>query len=177
MSIPMVEKIGSGNWLQWNRDWFVRKVPDCRVEMLTSAHDYILADIHELSFSRGWSPEDFERLLTDKTVIADGLFIGKFPDPQGFVISRQIEDESEIITIALAPSVRQKGLSRKLLDAHLDVLRHRGVCRVFLEVDENNFAALALYQRLGFKQTGIRKGYYRYPDGRSASALMMKAEI
>ena len=173
----MIEKAGLGRWFNWNWEWFSRTLPDYRIEMLTTEHDYILARIHELSFPKGWNTTDFERMLADRTIIADGLFIGQNTEPQGFVISRQVEDESEIITIALAPSIRQKGLSFVLLASHLDVLRYRGVRQVFLEVEESNSAALALYRHLGFQQIGMRKGYYHQQNGQVSSALMMKAEL
>jgi ribosomal-protein-alanine N-acetyltransferase len=48
-----------------------------------------------------------------------------------------------------------------------------GVNEAFLEVRPSNLAAIRLYQRLGFEQIGIRRGYYQAPDGRE-DAIVLK---
>ena len=72
-----------------------------------------------------------------------------------------------------AREARGRGLSRRLLTGHLDGLAATGVLRVHLEVEEGNAPALALYDRLGFRQCGVRPGYYARPDGTRAAALSM----
>jgi len=52
-----------------------------------------------------------------------------------------------------------------------------GANQIFLEVDEGNAPALALYRSFGFHQVGTRKGYYPKKDGTRATALVMKAEL
>ena len=51
-----------------------------------------------------------------------------------------------------------------------------GVDEAFLEVRPSNLAAIRLYQRLGFEQIGIRRGYYQAPDGRE-DAIVLKLEL
>ena len=162
-------------WLP--KDFFGRKKLMSYVDMLSSAHSDGLADIHERSFSHPWSVADFERLLSDRYIIADGLFIGNNAKLCGFILSRCVVDEGEVLTVALDPSVRSQGLSRKLLQEHLSVLERKGARRVFLEVDEKNIAALALYKGLGFKEIGRREGYYRHTHEESSAALTMKVDF
>ncbi|MBL0403613.1 GNAT family N-acetyltransferase [Microvirga aerilata] len=136
-----------------------------------------LAAIHASAFARPWSTLDFERLMAERGVIADGLFLGRSGKPSGFVLSRTVLDEAEILTVAIAPDARGKGHARPLLAHHLDALSRRGVSRVLLEVEEGNEPALALYRRLGFRETGRREGYYQKADGTRVSALTMALSL
>jgi ribosomal-protein-alanine N-acetyltransferase len=136
-----------------------------------------LAAIHASAFTRPWSTLDFERLLGERGVVADGLFLGRASKPSGFVLSRIVLDEAEIITVAVAPEARGKGHARPLLSHHLDALSRRGVARVHLEVEEGNGPAIAAYRRLGFQETGRREGYYQKPDGTRVSALTMALDL
>ncbi|KAA2235791.1 GNAT family N-acetyltransferase [Salinarimonas soli] len=140
-------------------------------------HAERLAAIHAGAFARPWSAIDFERLLAERAVLADGLFPGRGDNPGGFVLSRRVLDEAEILTVALDPSLRGRRCAAPLLRRHLDALNARGVRRVHLEVDEDNQPALALYRRLGFIETGRRAGYYAKPDGSRATALTMSVEL
>jgi [ribosomal protein S18]-alanine N-acetyltransferase len=136
-----------------------------------------LAAIHASAFARPWSTLDFERLIAERGVIADGLFLGRAGKPAGFVLSRIVLDEAEILTVAIAPEARGKGHARPLLVHHLDALSRRGVTRVHLEVEEGNGPAIALYRRLGFQETGRREGYYQKADGTRVSALTMALSL
>lgn len=169
----------SNDW--WNnpwafRNWLFQKPLISYCAMLESHHAFILSKIHRESFAEGWSETDFERMLTDKTIIADGLFIGRDIHPKGFILSRYVFDEAEILTIALDRSVRSRRLSKKLLREHIAILERKGIHHVFLEVDEQNIPAVSLYRSLNFQQIGERKGYYRKKNGQTATALMMKLE-
>ncbi|WP_349369354.1 GNAT family N-acetyltransferase [Salinarimonas sp.] len=147
------------------------------VAPLSAAHAPACAAIHAASFAHGWSATDLEGLIADRGVIADGLFLGDAKRPKGFVLSRAVIDEAEILTIALDPAVRGRGFSRTLLDRHLETLRREGVARLHLEVDEANRPARRLYDRFGFVQVGRREGYYRRADGSRAAALTLSLDL
>lgn len=151
--------------------------PAPRIEAVGSQAAARLAAIHASAFARAWSTLDFERLLGERGVVADGLFLGRAAKPAGFALSRIVLDEAEIITIALAPEARGKGHARPLLSRHLEELSRRGVARVHLEVEEGNAPAIALYRRLGFGNTGRREGYYQKADGTRAAALTMALDL
>lgn len=95
----------------------------------------------------------------------------------GFVLSRMAADEAEILTIGVAPLARRKGIAGLLLSTHLGRLTAAGTRRVFLEVDHENHAALALYASFGFQKVGERKAYYRRAEGDSAKALVMRRDL
>src|SRR5712692_11351978 len=98
-----------------------------------------LAVLHAAGFRRGWSAEEFERLLIERNVVADRAMAGS--RLAGFVISRIAADQAEILSIAVTPPYRGQGLARKLLDVHMRRLAAYGIGSLFLEVDEHNVPA------------------------------------
>jgi ribosomal-protein-alanine N-acetyltransferase len=132
-----------------------------------------LAALHGAAFHRGWSESDFEQLLLDRNIIAHRATTGG--NVVGFIISRLVLDEAEILSTAVAAHRRGKGLARQLLDLHLRRLAGLGARTVFLEVEEGNVPARRLYQRAGFRQVGRREGYY--PAARGAAALILRRDL
>ena len=133
------------------------------------------AALHHASFAKGWPLADFERLMSTASVIADGA---RANDRLiGFVLSRRAADEAEILTIAIDPAFRGRGAATTLLAFHIGRLTQVGVADLFLEVDESNTPALALYKRYGFAKVGERAGYYARPDGGRAVALVLRCRL
>jgi [ribosomal protein S18]-alanine N-acetyltransferase len=157
--------------------WLFRRDPAARIGRLATRHAGRLAEIHAEAFTRPWDAMEFERSLAEKHIYADGLFLGRASEPAGFIISRRAADEAEILSVALAAEARGRGHSGALLDRHLQALAQAGVRLVFLEVEEGNRPALALYRRRGFREIGRRQGYYARPDGTRASAITMRRQI
>jgi len=157
-------------------DRFLRP-PGIRIAPIGTETAGRLAAIHASAFARPWSSLDFARLLGERSHAADGLFVGRSAQPSGFVLSRIVLDEAEILTIAIAPAERGRGHSGRLLDAHLDALSRRGVRQVHLEVEDGNLPALKLYRGRGFRETGRRPGYYLKEDGTRATALTMTRDL
>jgi ribosomal-protein-alanine acetyltransferase len=79
----------------------------------------------------------------------------------GYIAIRHAAGEAEILRVAVAPAERRQGLARTLVEAGLARLRQEGVEVCHLEVRVDNLGAIALYESLGFAQTGRRRGYYR----------------
>lgn len=133
------------------------------------------AALHKAAFAAPWSVSEFESLLADSSVVADG--VGGSSTIAGFILSRRAADEAEILTIAIDPAARRRGLATALLGYHISQLARLGVAHLFLEVDQLNAAALALYRRYGFAQVGRRPGYYARPDGTRAMALVLRCDL
>jgi ribosomal-protein-alanine N-acetyltransferase len=157
--------------------WLRRPRPIARIAPLGSQHGQRLAQIHASAFPRPWDAFEFERLLAEKAVLADGVFLRGSTGPDGFVLSRTVLDEAEILTVAMGPEARGGRHSRPLLLHHFGELIRVGVRTVHLEVEENNTPALALYRRLGFAQVGRREGYYGGADGARSAALTMSVRL
>lgn len=136
-----------------------------------------LAALHRVSFRHGWSESEFERLLSDRTGIAHVARANGGRGPViGFVLSHRVDAEAEILLVALDPGERGRGIAAKLLGRHMARLAAAGVTHVFLEVDEENAAALRLYERAGFREVGRRAGYYRKAEG-NAVALVLRRDL
>ncbi len=151
------------------------RAPSSSSRPLRSADGAACARLHGPSFAHPWSPIEFEALLADPACIGEGLD-GK-AGLIGFVLSRRALDEAEILTIVVEFGARRKGSGQRLLLSHLSRLASLGVTSLYLEVDEANEPALALYRRNGFVQAGLRKAYYARPDGSRANALVMRRSL
>jgi ribosomal-protein-alanine N-acetyltransferase len=134
-----------------------------------------LAALHAAAFRRGWSEDEFERLLLDHNVIVHRAITGR--TLAGFILSRLAAGEAEILSVAVAASRRSRGLGRKLLDLHLRRLAGLGATAVFLEVDEDNAPARRLYARAGFRDVGRRPAYYARGAQPPANALVLRRDL
>jgi ribosomal-protein-alanine N-acetyltransferase len=135
------------------------------------------AAIHATSFAYPWQEADFEQLFVASGTFADGAIEAKEEHLAGFVLSRIAAGEAEILTIAVAPEWRRRGIATSLLTPHMAGLAAIGVDRLFLEVDAENAAARALYTNFGFEQVGERKAYYRTAGARFAGALVLRRDL
>lgn len=122
-----------------------------------------LAVLHAAAFADAWDMQALKQMLAHPGAFA-------FHHHDGFVLARVAACEAEILTLAVAPSARGKGLGRALLQAAIDAARIKGAKEMFLEVGADNPAALALYAGLGFANVATRKGYYA---GRDALVLRL----
>jgi ribosomal-protein-alanine N-acetyltransferase len=84
-----------------------------------------------------------------------------------------VVDEVQVLSLAVDPCWRRRGVGRRLLNAYLDTLRSEGVRQVTLEVRASNEAAHEFYREFGFEVQGERPRYY--PGGESA--LLLGAEL
>lgn len=116
-----------------------------------------LAALHAGCFPDAWDAAAITALLATPGTFA-------FTHDDGFVLARVAGDEAEILTLAVAPAARGRGLGRALLQAVIRKVSEMGGASLFLEVGADNPAALALYAGLGFTRVGMRKAYYNGGD-------------
>ena len=134
-----------------------------------------IAALRAASFRRGWSEQEVEALLIDRHVIAHRAMIaGKLA---GFIMSRLVQDEAEILSVAVAGRQRGRGLARQLLNLHLRRLAGLGARTGFLEVDEHNKPAIRLYDRAGFHEISRRPNYYPGSGDKVAAALVLRRDL
>jgi ribosomal-protein-alanine N-acetyltransferase len=123
-----------------------------------------MAAIHKTCFAKPWDEEAMTQFLASPEVLC---LVGSVADDSGgivggLLIARKAADEAELLTLAVAPACRNSGLGRALLKSAIATLREAGAKQLFLEVDEGNEAALALYRALGAQAIGRRARYYEH---------------
>jgi ribosomal-protein-alanine N-acetyltransferase len=128
-----------------------------------------IARIEAQSFGDPWPAEAFRTYLAGCFLVAEeaGAVLG-------YLVARTAGDEAEVLDVAVAPAARGRGIGRRLLAEALRGLRERGARRAYLEVRESNTAALRLYESLGFRPVGRRRGYYRQP---AEDALVLARDV
>ncbi|WEX09252.1 ribosomal protein S18-alanine N-acetyltransferase [Chelativorans sp. AA-79] len=148
------------------------------VRPLEIADSLALAALHEEDFVRPWTDGEFESLLSQETVFGfAAIEEGAGARPCGFVLARRAAGEAEILTLTVSRALRRRGIGRMLMDAILRTLHAERAEALFLEVDESNMPAIALYRRLGFRQVGRRPDYYRDAFAHRSSALVMRRDL
>ena len=151
-------------------DYFLRR-PEFDIFQMTGDHLPDVARIHSVLFQPAWSASAFYSLLSQDSVSG---FVARQNNSSGgsamggFVLTRSAGGEAEILTVGVDPRYGRAGLGWRLMQAAVGRARQDGAETMFLEVDQANVAALALYRRLGFRKVGERKAYYK-PSAQDAS--------
>lgn len=107
-------------------------------------------------------------------LLSDGLASPNAP--AGFVLSRHVLDEEELLLIAVVPGCRRRGIGTILINHLFDAARARGITRIYLEMRRGN-PALRLYRKLGFTPIGERPNYYRMANGERIDAITFGRSI
>jgi ribosomal-protein-alanine N-acetyltransferase len=153
----------------------VKARADWRIAMAGAGDALRLAALHGLCFDRGWSKPEIAALLADASC---ACLCARMDDDAiaGFVIVRAAGGEAEILTLAVDPGRRRHGAGQALMREAAGLALERGAEAIYLEVSENNPAALALYEGLGYCRVGHRPDYYQAPDG-AAGALVLRTNL
>ncbi len=129
---------------------------------MTLKHVPQIAKLEQSCFSMPWSAESLGQELENPLslwLIAQTLE----GEVVGYVGAQTVLGESDMMNLAVAPSYRRNGIGKALVLALFQALQKQGSCKITLEVRASNFAALALYESLGFLKIGKRPGYYLKP--------------
>ena len=131
------------------------------IENMTAAHVSQIAALEKLCFSDPWSEKSIETELSCRLSVWLVALEGE--QVVGYVGSQTVIDESDMMNIAVHPDFRRRGIAEALVAELEAALRQRGSRALTLEVRDSNAPAIALYEKLGFAQVGLRKNYYRNP--------------
>ena len=138
------------------------------IESMTVDDISQVAEIERQIFSIPWSEKAFkDSMESDNTIYIVAKEDNNVAGYAGMYLSFE---EGNITNVAVNPSGRRKGIGEKIVRDILNRAYEKGVRDVFLEVRETNSAAIALYEKIGFKEEGIRKNFYEKPK---ENALIM----
>lgn len=130
-----------------------------------------VAELEKLCFSDPWSEKSIVSELKNELslwlVAVDGDAVA------GYVGSQTVLGETDMMNVAVAAAYRRRGIAEQLILALVEELKAAGSHCLTLEVRASNAPAIALYEKLGFSQTGLRKNYYRNPK---EDALILRKE-
>ena len=132
-------------------------------------------DIERRSFAQPWSRAFFEKELATPFARLVVTVEEAVPRPQviGYTCRWRVTDEVHLLNVAVHPERRGLGHGRALVAA---VVAEAEVARarvVYLEVRAGNVIARRLYRHLGFKDLGVRRGYY----GPGQDAIVMELRL
>jgi ribosomal-protein-alanine N-acetyltransferase len=131
--------------------------------------------IERTSYPTPWSRSMFASELAKPSSICLGAFDLETDALVGYLVISRYVDAWHVMNVAVAPEHRRRGIAHSLLDRLFELTAGRGHRGYTLEVRVSNVEAIALYERLGFKPRGVRRGYYT--DNREDALVMWKDPI
>ena len=130
-----------------------------------------VAALEKLCFADPWSEQSVASELNNIW----SYWIVALEDDQvvGYIGSQTSFGETDMMNVAVDPRFRRRGIAESLIGCLITELKNRGSHSLALEVRASNAPAIALYEKLGFQQVGLRKNYYRNPK---EDALILRKE-
>jgi ribosomal-protein-alanine acetyltransferase len=125
---------------------------------------FLLQLERESTTAAHWTLEQYTNLLRDGAGSHRLVLLAEREDVLlGSLVAQHIASDWELENIMVSSGERRKGIGGRLLRALMDAACQSASESIFLEVRESNHPARRLYEKTGFQQAGVRKGYYRDP--------------
>ena len=121
--------------------------------------------IESENLTTAWSKSQIENLPEYATYI--GAFEGE--TLLGIGSMYVIADEAQVLNVAVDKDARKRGIGFGIMNMLIDIAAEKGARIITLEVAQNNYGAISLYEKCGFASVGIRKGFY---EGTDAIAML-----
>ena len=142
-----------------------------RFTQMGRPHVAQVAELEKLCFSDPWSEQsvasELDNVLSLWYVALEGDRV------VGYIGSQTVCGETDVMNIAVHPDYRRRGIGQILIEELIREITNLGSISLTLEVRASNAPALALYEKMGFAQVGLRKNYYRNPK---EDALILRKE-
>jgi ribosomal-protein-alanine N-acetyltransferase len=137
------------------------KLKDLTISTMTVDDLQGVLEIERSSFTTPWSEISFfNELKNSRSISKVARLEGRIA---GYLCSSRLIDEGHILTFAVHPEFRKRGIASALIGDILDQLKREGCRFAFLEVRASNSGARKMYKKFGFRELGIRKNYYLSP--------------
>jgi ribosomal-protein-alanine N-acetyltransferase len=129
-------------------------------------------EIEKRSYPTPWSRSMFAGELAKPSSICIGAFEDEIGKLLGYLIISRYVDAWHVMNLAVAPEYRRRRIATELMERLFELTAGDGRRGYTLEVRVSNQGAIKLYERLGFRARGIRRGYYT--DNREDALIMWK---
>lgn len=131
------------------------------IRKMQAADVEIVAQIEEEVFSDPWSKESF----LGEVETPNHIYLVAEEDENilGYCGLWEVAGEGQITNVCVAPEHRGKAVATQMLEELLAHAKEMSVEATTLEVRISNEPARRLYEKLGFEEAGIRKGFYSHP--------------
>lgn len=126
--------------------------------------------VERTSFHAPWTREMFEKELANRS--SRPLVFKKEGKPVGYMVFWLVMDEAHLMTVAVHPAHRSRGIGRAMLEYLESQCRAQRLQTIVLEVARGNAAARHLYRTFGFQSVGFRRNYY--PGSGEDAVVMIK---
>jgi ribosomal-protein-alanine N-acetyltransferase len=132
-------------------------------------------EIERESYPTPWSRSMFASELAKPSSVCLGAFDSETNRLVGYLIISRYVDAWHVMNIAVAPEYRNRGIATRLMERLFELTAGSGRRGYTLEVRVSNEDAIRLYERLGFRSRGVRRGYYT--DNREDALIMWKDPV
>jgi len=134
-----------------------------------------IEQIEKRAYPTPWSRSMFASELAKASSICLGAFAEDDGELLAYLIIARYVDAWHVMNIAVDPEYQRRGIATMLLEELFDLTSTDGRRGYTLEVRVSNAGAIKLYERLGFRDRGVRRGYYT--DNREDAVIMWKDPI
>jgi ribosomal-protein-alanine N-acetyltransferase len=137
-----------------------------------------LAEIEEIersSYPTPWSRSMFASELSKPSSLCLGATDVETGRLVGYLVISRYVDAWHVMNVAVRPDFRRQGIASMLMNRLFDLTSGRSRRGYTLEVRVSNTGAIKLYEQLGFKPRGVRRGYYT--DNREDALIMWKDPV
>ena len=148
-----------------------------RVELLRIADIDVVAKLHARCFYDFWDSTMIRQVLDMNGAFGFVARRAGYGSIIGFALSRIAADECELLSLGVAPEHRARGIGAKLLRDAMARAEEDRARWFFLEVAQDNAAAIKLYRTHGLNEVGRRPDYYENADGSRTSAYTMRCAL
>jgi ribosomal-protein-alanine N-acetyltransferase len=131
--------------------------------------------IERASYPTPWSRSMFAGEIAKPHSLCVGAFDEETGQLAGYVIISRYVDAWHVMNIAVAPTHRRRGIARGLMERLFEVTARDARRGYTLEVRVSNDGAIQLYEALGFRARGVRRGYYT--DNREDALIMWRDPV
>jgi ribosomal-protein-alanine N-acetyltransferase len=127
-----------------------------------------ILEIEELSFPSPWSVHTLKSEIENPLCHLWAIIMGK--GTSGYICFWMFHSEIQLMSVAVHPHDRGKGLGGYLLKQMIETGISKGMREIWLEVRPSNVVAKGLYEKLGFAEAYRRPAYY--PDTHEDAIVM-----